>query len=103
MQKYQVNITCSAELDILDIYNCIAQDNQDAATKWITEIERQIKSLETFPLRCAVMREAKELGEAYRQIIYGEYRTIFCVDSSIVTILRVIHSARLFDLTMFEL
>lgn len=103
MQKYQVNVTISSEADILNIYKYIAQDNKIAAEKWITEIERQIQSLEIFPLRCAVIPEAKELGEQYRHIIYGEYRTIFQVDGLIVTILRVIHSARLFDLAMFEL
>ncbi len=102
MRKFQGEITAVAESDITSIFEYIAQDNPNAASKWIEEIERQIDSLENFPMRCPVIPEAKELGQEYRHLIYGNYRTIFRIRGSKVIIMRVIHSARLFDLEKFE-
>lgn len=97
MPKFRVEITAVAQSDIQEIFQYIAADNQTAAINLIHEIERQIDSLETFPLRCPVIPESLELGVEYRHIIYGHYRTVFKVDHSRVIIMRVIHSARLLD------
>ncbi len=102
MPKYRVEITNVAELDILQIFQYVASDNQTAAMKLVSEIERQIDSLEQFPLRCPVIPESRELGREYRHIIYGNYRTIFRIDGSRVIIMRVIHGARLLSLEIFE-
>lgn len=102
MQKYRVKITQTAEFDIKEIFQYIASDNETAAKKWVVEIESQIDSLEQFPLRCPVIPESRELGKEYRHIIYGNYRTIFRIVGLKVFIMRVIHSARLLSLKLFE-
>lgn len=102
MQKYRVEITETAESDIQEIFDYISEDSTSAATSRISEIERQINSLEKSPLRCTIIPETQELGRAYRHIIYGNYRTIFKVDRSKVIIMMVIHVARLLDLQIFE-
>ncbi|MEK7823249.1 MAG: type II toxin-antitoxin system RelE/ParE family toxin [Nitrospirota bacterium] len=102
MRKYRVEITGIAESDIREIFEYISSDNKTAAIKWVEEIERQIDSLEKFPLRCAVIPEAQELGKEYRHILYGNYRTIFRTEGIKVIVMRVIHSARLLNLKMFE-
>ena len=102
MPKYRVEITNVAELDILQIFQYVASDNQTAAMKLVSEIERQIDSLEQFPLRCPVIPESRDLGRESRHIIYGNYRTIFRIDGSRVIIMRVIHGARLLSLEIFE-
>lgn len=102
MPKYRVEITKVAEKDILAICQYIYRDNPTAAKKWVEEIERQINSLENFPKRCPVIPEAEEIGREYRHLIYGNYRTIFRIQSSKVIIMRVIHSARLLDFHILE-
>lgn len=102
MQKYRVRITQTAEFDIKEIFQYIAAENETAAEKWVVEMERQIDSLEQFPLRCPVIPEALELGKEYRHVVYGDYRTIFRIDGLRVFLMRVIHSARLLSLKMFE-
>ncbi len=102
MQKFRVEITKTAESDISDIFHTIALDNEAAANNLVTEIERQIESLEIFPLRCPVIPESQDLGKAYRHILYGNYRTIFRMKGSRIIIMRVIHGARLLDLTAFQ-
>lgn len=103
MPKFRVEITETAQSDIWGIFQYIAADSQTAATNLIKEIERQIDSLEIFPLiRCPVIPESFELGVEYRHIIYGNYRTIFKVENSRVIIMRVIHGARLMNMDIFE-
>ncbi|MDI6822243.1 MAG: type II toxin-antitoxin system RelE/ParE family toxin [Actinomycetota bacterium] len=101
-RKYEVKITVTAENDIKSTFDHLAHDNPQAAAKWVTEIERQIDSLELFPQRCPVIPELEELGHPYRHLIYVDYRTVFRIEGSTVIILRVIHGARLLDLRMFE-
>jgi len=102
VQKYSVQITRIAESDIQKIFEYISRDNMPPAIKWVKEIKRQIDTLESFPLRCLIIPEAQELGEKYRHIIYGNYRTIFRIEGLKVIIMRVIHSTRLFDMKVFE-
>ena len=102
MRKHRVEITETAESDIREIFEFISEDSTAAAIKWVEEIERQIESLEKFPLRCPVIPEAQELGGKYHHLIYGNYRTIFRIEESIVIIMRVIHSARLLDMEIFK-
>ncbi len=99
-KRYRVKITRHAELDVEAIYNYISQDNPKVASVFITELEKQIFSLERFPLRCPVIPEASEFGIPYRHLLYGDYRTIFRVVRNTVYILRVIHGARLLDLSI---
>ena len=96
--KYRVEITRHAEADLEAIYAYIAQDNPAAAFEFVAAIERQISSLERFPLRAPVIPEAGELGVSYRHLIHGVYRTILRVEGRRVYILRVIHGSRLLDL-----
>jgi len=93
--NFRVEITETAQSDIWGIFQYIASDNQTAAINLIKEIERQINSLEIFPLRCPVIPESFELGVEYRHIIYGHYRMIFKVENSRVIVMR--HSWRSLD------
>jgi plasmid stabilization system protein ParE len=102
VQKYNVKITRIAEFDIYNIYKYILVDNEPAAIKWIKEIRQQIDSLGKFPLRCQIIPEAQELGEKHHHLIYGNYRTIFKIKGLDVIIMRVIHSARLLGMRLFE-
>lgn len=102
MRKHRVEITGLAESDILEIYEYISRDSRAAATKWVEEIERQINSLESFPERCPVIPESKEMGEEYRHLVYGSYRTIFRIEKTKIIIMRVIHGARLLDMSIFQ-
>lgn len=85
-------------MDILQIHDYISRDSPSAGGKWGREIKRQIGSLEKFPMRCPVIPESAELGNEYRHLIYGNYRTLFKVIGSRGVIMRVIHGARLLDI-----
>jgi|SRR5579863_64027 len=101
-KKYRVKATRHAEKDIQSIYIYLCSASPQAAQDFLSEVEKQISSLERFPLRCPSIPEASEIGGSYRHILYGEYRTIFRVHANTVYILRVIHGARLLDLRALE-
>jgi toxin ParE1/3/4 len=101
-KKYRVDITASAEADIVELWDYIAQENPDSATAFILRMEEQIGTLEQFPARCPLIPENELLGTQYRQMLFGPYRTIFSIIGSRVIILRVIHGARLLDMEMFD-
>ena len=101
-KKYRVDITTSAEADIAEIWDYIAQENPNSASAFILRLEEQIGTLEGFPERCLLVPENNVLGTAYRHLLFGNYRTIFKIVGARVIILRVIHRARLLDTGMLE-
>lgn len=92
---FKVEITPSAEADIAEIWDYIAQDSPAQANAFILALATQIASLQQFPERCPRIAENDLLGTSYRHLLHGPYRTIFRINGSTVVILRVIHGARL--------
>jgi toxin ParE1/3/4 len=101
-KKYRVDITASAEADIAEIWDYIAQESPHSATAFILRLEDQIGALEGFPERCPLVPENEVLGTAYRHLLFGHYRTIFKIIGAKVIILRVIRAARLLDTGILE-
>lgn len=101
--KFKVEITPTAEADIAELWDYIAQDSPDNATAFILALEEQITSLERFPERCPLIAENEILGTSYRHLLHGPYRAIFRITGPTVIILRVIHGARLLDTALFAL
>lgn len=99
--KFIVEITPSAEADIAETWDYIAQDSPTNAEAFVLALEEQIASLEKFPERCSRIPENEILGTSYRHLIHGSYRTIFRIAGSKVIILRVIHGARLMNMSLF--
>ncbi|MBI5500274.1 MAG: type II toxin-antitoxin system RelE/ParE family toxin [Deltaproteobacteria bacterium] len=93
-KRYRVDIAATAERDIVAIRDHITVDNAVAAGKWVAAVTRQLASLESFPLRGAVIPEARFLGAEYRQLLYGSYRTIYRVEDDRGLVVRVLHGAR---------
>lgn len=99
--RFSVEITPSAEADIAEIWDYIAQDSPANAEALILALEEQIASIEKYPERCSRIPENEILGTSYRYLLHGAYRTILRVVGSKVIILRVIHGARLLDTSFF--
>lgn len=93
--KARVEITATAERDILGILEYIEADDPAAALRWVAAIRRQIETLATVSRRGPVIPESADLGLEYRQLVHKRYRTIYRVDGDRVLIVRVIHSAQL--------
>ena len=100
---YKIIITLSAQNDITDIYDYIKFDKIIAAKNWRDKIKENIKSLLKNPFRYPIIPEAEKLNVDYRHIIIGNYRVIYKISEKLklITILRVIHGARLLNQNYF--
>ncbi|HZL90298.1 MAG TPA: type II toxin-antitoxin system RelE/ParE family toxin [Pirellulaceae bacterium] len=101
-RKHVVEITATAQRDIRYNRDYIAEDNPQAAERWVRKIEQRILKLETFPKRYEVIPEAVEFGVEYRHAIEGNYRIIYRIEGLRVIVIRVFHAARLLDLSMLR-
>jgi plasmid stabilization system protein ParE len=92
--KYAVNVTLRAERDLARLYGEIDAAHSETARKWYRGLKKQILSLETLPLRCAITPENRNL----RHLLYGHkrntYRVIYRVVGMRVDVLHVRHGAR---------
>jgi plasmid stabilization system protein ParE len=84
---FKVEITPTAERDIEEIWDYIAQDSPENATAFILALENQADSLERLPQRCPLISENAILGTACRHLLYGNCRTIFRIADKRVMLL----------------
>ena len=83
-----------AVADLEAIHAYIARDSDAFADAMTLCILESVERLETYPLSGRVVPELGD--ENVREIIVGNYRVIYEVDSSGVTIQTVLHGARAF-------
>ncbi len=99
MKHYRVNILPSAEWDIGEAYEWLAERDEGAAIRWYNRLLEVIRSLEVLPERCPLARESGFFNEEIRQILHGrrqyKYRILFTVSEHEVHILHARRCARL--------
>jgi toxin ParE1/3/4 len=100
-KKHRVEISKAAQADADAIRDYIALDKPAAAQKRSRRLVRRMLSLRSHPLRHEIIPEAREINRNYRHMLFGKYRIIYHVGDDRVVVLRVIHSARLLDESMF--
>ena len=100
--KYRVEITKTAERDVEDIWDHIAADSVENASRFVIHLEKSIGTLERVPNRCPAIPENELLGTEYRHLILGDYRLIFRVKTTTVYVLRIVHGNRLLDSSFFS-
>ena len=89
MSRYVVSPDARADLD--HIFDYIAEENLDAAERFLEQCYNRFTNLIAQPR----MGEARpDLGAALRQVVLGQYLILYQPTSDGVEILRVIHGAR---------
>jgi plasmid stabilization system protein ParE len=68
MTRFEVIILPSAERDIGEAYEWIAEYDADAAIRWYNRLIEVVFSLDTFPERCPLAPESEFLGRKIREI-----------------------------------
>ena len=101
-ERFHVKIARRAEIDLEEIWDYIAADSVENATRFIVELETRMKTLSYSPRRCSLIPENEILGTRYRHLITRKYRVVFRISRNTVYVLRVIHGARLLDTSMIE-
>jgi toxin ParE1/3/4 len=91
-------IAPSASSDLREIHDFIAEDNADAASRWIDMLIDRFDLLRSQP---GIGRQRDEITPGYRSVAEGDYIIFFrkCEDDAI-EVVRVIHGKR--DLSKIE-
>lgn len=99
MKRFQVIILPSAERDIGEAYEWLADQDEEAAIRWYNRLLEGIFSLDIFPERCPFAPERKFFNREIRETFHGrrqhKYRILFTVTENAVHVLHVRHGARL--------
>ena len=83
--------SAQANLDLIQIYNYISQDSIFYARKTIDNIIKKTEYLYQFPYMGRALQYSKE---NCRELIYKSYTIQYLVNSDIIYIHRIWHSAR---------
>ena len=99
MTRFEVIVLPSAERDIGEVYEWLAEHDEVAAARWYNRLMELILGLDTFPERAPLAPESKSFNREIREIFHGrrqyKYRILFTVTENKVHVLHVRHGARL--------
>ena len=80
-----------AELDILEIWDYIAEDSVTGADLWIDKLDEKLRLWATQPM---MGRSREELASGLRSFAFGRYVVFFLPISDGLDVVRVLHASR---------
>ena len=83
-----------SEQDLIAIWEFIAADSREAATKLLRRIEQRIQLLPKFP---EIGECQPQFGDNIRRVLVGNYLIFYDVLPDAIHVLRVYHGARKLD------
>ena len=99
MKQFRVILLPSAERDIGEAYEWVAEQDAEAAIRWYNRLLQVVFPLDTFPERCPLAPESEFFNSEIREIFHGrrqyKCRILFTVGENEVHVLHVRHGARL--------
>lgn len=76
-----------------EIADYIAQDKPSAAKKWIDTIFSKVEKLKSSP---EIVRIVPEINDSqFRELIYGNYRIIYRIETKQISILTIRHGRQI--------
>ncbi len=83
-----------AAVDILDVWDHIAEDSAAAADRWVDTLDGKLNLLATQPL---MGRAREELAASLRSFPFGRYVIYYVPIEDGIDVVRALHSARDID------
>ncbi|MEX2154238.1 MAG: type II toxin-antitoxin system RelE/ParE family toxin [Gemmatimonadaceae bacterium] len=94
-KRYQVRWTEGAARDVEGIATYAANESEQRATDVRAQLGDAAKSLATHPLRGRIVPELHDLGiDLWRELIAGNYRIIYRIQSRLVLVSVVVDARR---------
>ena len=94
-EKYQVVWSNTAENDLRNIIEYIADDSPPNALKIFKSIKQKVSSLNTFPERGRIVPELRDQGILqYRELIISPWKILYRISEMKVFVLSVLDSRR---------
>lgn len=95
-----VHLTASAESDLEQIGDFIAQDNPKRALSFVLELRDKCLHLAEMPYGFPLVPRYERYG--IRRRVHGNYLIFYRIDVDQVTVIHVLHGAREYTAFLFE-
>jgi len=79
-----------------EIAEYISRDNPTAAEKWVDTVFSKVEQLKSFPESGRIVPEIN--SKDFRELIYGNYRIIYRVEKTQISILTIRHGKQILPL-----
>lgn len=89
--RYEIKFTELAHAEADLAFNWIEQSSPTNAVEWFNGLVDAVESLCSMPERCVLAPESEDVGEAIRQLLYGNFRILFLIQKQIVFVLHIRH------------
>jgi toxin ParE1/3/4 len=76
-----------------EIAEYISRDNPIAAEKWVNTVFSKVEQLKSFPESGRIVAEIN--SKDFRELIYGNYRIIYRVEKTQISILTIRHGKQM--------
>ncbi|PID72706.1 MAG: plasmid stabilization protein [Desulfobulbus propionicus] len=94
-KKYEVIWAETAQNDLANIIDYIAQDSPSTALKILGKIKKRVSGLALSPERCRIVPELHDQGiTIYREMVIDPWRVLYKISGSKVFVLSVLDSRR---------
>jgi|ERR1019366_7765571 plasmid stabilization system protein ParE len=84
--EYRVALAETAQADVERIYRWVTSEAPERGPDWFEELIESVDSLERFPARCPMAREANESKQGIRCLLFGKrhgvYRILYETDET---------------------
>jgi toxin ParE1/3/4 len=95
--KHVIRYLPIAVVDLLSIYDWIAEDSPARATSFTEKLDKRISSLATHPHLGRIPKHEKLQAFGYRVLVIESYLAFYIVRGHIIEIHRVVHGSRHLD------
>jgi len=95
MKKYKTVFSRYAEIDLIEILDYYQEMNPIYTRKILDKIEQRVEELKEFPERGRIVPELERQNIMnYRELIEENYRIIYSIESSTITIHSILDGRR---------
>jgi len=92
LKNFLVEIKPTAEQDLAQRYEQIAEESPQNALNWYLRMITAIEKLDLLAERCPLAPEDRDLNLGIRHLVIGDYRALYIINDEVVEILHVRHS-----------
>jgi len=91
LKKYRIEITSTAEHDLVKRYQQIAEESPQNAVNWYLQTIEAIEKLDVLAERCPIAPEDLDIQKGIRHLVIGDYRALYLINGDVVEVLHVRH------------
>lgn len=89
MKHYKIVITHTAELEVSECLDFIAEDSVVNALNWYSTLYEKLQTFETMPERCPIADESSVFEFDIHCLLVNQYRVLYRITKDVVEVLHI--------------